>query len=230
MSFLRKLFGGHASAQVDALDNSGYYDEGFPREGVFELYCKDLNLKKTYAHGYEKGKIIRELEKKLLKGHRYDFKTSWPLEQVKFKVEFKSGSDMRGIVDGVKKIASRYSGKPTKLIGWLTCPHGQYYYHSSDDPWADIQINGKIYTIPCRRCIEDGVGESFSYAISESDKRFRIVISDIPGRIGLAIHFECERCGSTVEVPVASIMNRGANVRCHSCQNITYVPPNAGKE
>ena len=47
-----------------------------------------------------------------------------------------------------------------------------------------------------------------------------------------AIQFECEQCGKTVQVPVNKLIKSGvgANVRCHSCGNITYVPPNAGKE
>jgi ribosomal protein S27E len=46
-----------------------------------------------------------------------------------------------------------------------------------------------------------------------------------------AIQFECEQCGETVQVPVNKLIKSGvgANVRCHSCGNITYVPPNAGK-
>jgi ankyrin repeat protein len=64
--------------------------------------------------------------------------------------------------------------------------------------------------------------------------RFRIVQNDLgllTGRGGLlAVRFECGKCGKTVQVPVSEIMQSGAYVKCHSCNDITYVPPNAGKE
>jgi transcription elongation factor Elf1 len=64
----------------------------------------------------------------------------------------------------------------------------------------------------------------------DEETRFRIVPNDNPLRPGMfAIRFDCGQCGKQVQVPVGSIMGSGANVRCHSCGNITYVPPNAGK-
>jgi hypothetical protein len=63
------------------------------------------------------------------------------------------------------------------------------------------------------------------------ETRFRIVPNEIPGRVGfLAIRFNCGQCGKAVQVTVNSIIPSGANVKCHACGNITYVPPNAGKE
>jgi len=60
--------------------------------------------------------------------------------------------------------------------------------------------------------------------------RFRVVLDHpYPGSL-FAIRFECGQCGRTVQVPGGSIIKSGANVKCHSCGHISYVPPNAGKE
>jgi transcription elongation factor Elf1 len=66
--------------------------------------------------------------------------------------------------------------------------------------------------------------------------QFRIVSNNLAflgeGQGLLAIQFECEQCGKTVQVSVSKLIKSGvgANVKCHSCDHITYVPPNAGKE
>ncbi|HEV2380775.1 MAG TPA: hypothetical protein VG206_13405 [Terriglobia bacterium] len=68
------------------------------------------------------------------------------------------------------------------------------------------------------------------------EPRFRIVPNNLAflgeGQGLFAIQFECGQCGKTVQIPVNKLIKSGvgANVKCHSCYNITYVPPNAGKE